>query len=60
MKFQATHVIRYQGRSIEVREVDGALYTAEEWDTSDISDWELVDGEVLFQGQRTYATLEKV
>ena len=51
-RFEATGQIVAEGRTIEVMKLDGALYTREEWDSDGPlkCDWELDEGEVLFQG----------
>ena len=53
---EATHQItietgRMRNRKvIEVRLVDGVAYTQQEWESESPADWEVVDGEWLFQG----------
>ena len=54
--FLPTHIIRtsqHDGNVTEVpvKLVDGVAYTEDEWNTGSPADWEVVDGEWLFQGQ---------
>jgi hypothetical protein len=51
-KFKATHEITDSRgtRAIPVIESEGALYTRQEWDRETAADWEIVDGELRFQG----------
>jgi len=53
--FKPTHIIRitHEGSTEEVPVmlVDGVAYTEGEWDSGTAADWEVVDGEWLFQGQ---------
>lgn len=51
VQFCPTHVIEIAGRRIKVMLVDGAAYTQAEWLTDAPADWEVVDGEWLFQGR---------
>lgn len=60
-RFTPTHEITIADRStatyriIPVMLVDGCGYTKLEWDADASADWELVDGEWLFQGRRDVA-----
>lgn len=49
-EFQATNIIVFDDVETDVMNVEGALYTKEEWENGDKADWELVDGALLFQG----------
>jgi len=49
--FVPTHEIFSNSDKFQVQLEDGALYTREEWNSASGADWELVDGELRFQGQ---------
>lgn len=50
--FLPTHIIRTaDGTETPVKLVDGVAYTQDEWDSGSTADWEMVDGQWLFQGQ---------
>lgn len=50
-RFAPTHEITAFDRSFPVQLLDGVAYTKEEWDADASGDWEVVDGEWLFQGR---------
>ena len=59
--FQPTHrITRGARRSQLVALVDGAAYTEVEWQTFDRADYELHEGEWLFQGEPFTGTVEKL
>lgn len=48
--FRATHIITSNGEQIAVMLNDNVFYTRDEWELASSADWELVDGELRFQG----------
>jgi hypothetical protein len=48
--FKPTHIIHNEGSSTPVLVDEGRAYTRDEWDAYEAADWELVDGQLLFQG----------
>lgn len=49
-EFKPTHRVVMNGIQDELMDVEGALYTKEEWDSGTKADWELVEGNLFFQG----------
>lgn len=51
IKGQAVIPVMFYATANHTEEGCGALYTEQEWESYDNADWELVDGELRFQGQ---------
>jgi hypothetical protein len=50
-EWSPTHAITYLGRTRRYMLRDGVLYTPDEWNDCAAADWEIVGGELLFQGE---------
>jgi hypothetical protein len=69
-RFAPTHIIHhrrwagkrrgYVPRQIPVRVVDDVCYTRSEWAHGSTTDWELVDGVPVFQGQPVGAEIQGI
>lgn len=61
MDFKATHIITHEGQEIPCMLTDHTmLWTEQEWERMRLGFWDLVDGQLLWDGEPTTATIRPV